>query len=164
MALGGGDLEALIALGLVPAAPVLVQPSEVNFEQIADLAPDLVLYVNTSNDQAVYSKLAAIADTVAGPASVKNAYGVPRQEQLRIIATAVGRQAAVPPMQLLASLGFKIAQVFQNLASGKAGHVAYFPGPASIMDRQRPPATSPARSRSAAPSASPPASTSSPTC
>ncbi|MDX2970469.1 iron-siderophore ABC transporter substrate-binding protein [Kribbella solani] len=111
--LGGGDLEASIALGVVPVAgadwfgnpqlrrwvkaalgertpPKLINAGEPKYEEIAALRPDLILYVNTKNDKLEYETLNAIAPTIAAPASTKNVYGVSWQDQVREIATATG--------------------------------------------------------------------------
>jgi iron complex transport system substrate-binding protein len=115
--LGGGDMEASIALGVVPVggadwfgntqlrgwvksalgdrpAPKLIQAYQPKFEEIAALRPDLIVYVNTQNDKKEFDTLNAIAPTIAAPAGTKNVYGVPWQEQVREIAKATGTTAA----------------------------------------------------------------------
>ncbi|NIK54571.1 iron-siderophore ABC transporter substrate-binding protein [Kribbella shirazensis] len=117
VALGGGDMEAAIALGVVPVAgadwfgntqlrgwvksalgdrpaPKLINAYEPKFEEIAALQPDLILYVNTVNDKKQFDTLNAIAPTIAAPAGTKNVYGVPWQDQVREIAKATGTSAA----------------------------------------------------------------------
>jgi iron complex transport system substrate-binding protein len=117
VALGGGDMEAAIALGVVPVAgadwfgntqlrgwvksalgdrpaPKLINAYEPKFEEIAALQPDLILYVNTVNDKKQFDTLNAIAPTIAAPAGTKNVYGVPWQDQVREIAKATGTTAA----------------------------------------------------------------------
>lgn len=114
--LGGGDMEAAIALGVVPVAgadwfgdpqlrgwvksalgdrpaPKLIGASEPKFEEIAALKPDLIVYVNTINDKKQFDTLNAIAPTIAAPAGTKNVYGVPWQDQVREIAKATGTTA-----------------------------------------------------------------------
>ncbi|WP_020672152.1 iron-siderophore ABC transporter substrate-binding protein [Amycolatopsis nigrescens] len=116
VALGGGDMEASIALDVVPVAgadwfgynrlrnwvkdglgdrqpPELIMASQPNFEQIAALRPDLILYVNSVNDKNQYDTLARIAPTIAAPADVRNVYGVYWQDQVRTIAKATGTTA-----------------------------------------------------------------------
>lgn len=115
--LGGGDMEAAIALGVIPVAgadwfgdtqlrgwvksalgnrpaPKLINASEPKFEGIAALEPDLIVYVNTVNDNLQFDTLNAIAPTIAAPAGTKNVYGVPWQDQVREIAKATGTTAA----------------------------------------------------------------------
>lgn len=115
--LGGGDMEAAIALGVVPVAgadwfgntelrgwvksalgdkpaPKLLNASEPKYEEIAALQPDLIVYVNTINDKLQFDTLNAIAPTIAAPAETKNVYGVPWQDQVREIAKATGTSAA----------------------------------------------------------------------
>jgi len=115
VAVGGGDMETAIALGVVPVigadwfgfstprvwvkpalkgapAPELISTVQLPYEKIAAGNPDLILYVNSLNDASVYHKLAEIAPTVSCPASVKNAYGVRWQDQLSIIAKATGTE------------------------------------------------------------------------
>lgn len=114
--LGGGDMEAAIALGAVPAAgadwfgyteprtwvrdalagrpaPELIQAEQVNFEQIAALRPDLIVYVNSKNEESTYRTLSRIAPTVAAPKGVDHVYGVPWADQVRTIAKATGTTA-----------------------------------------------------------------------
>jgi iron complex transport system substrate-binding protein len=113
VAIGGGDMETAISLGVDPVigadwfgytktrswvkkalkgapAPELVGTTQLPYEKIAAANPDLILYVNSLNDAAVYHKLAEIAPTIAASASVKNAYGVPWPDQLATIAKATG--------------------------------------------------------------------------
>jgi iron complex transport system substrate-binding protein len=115
--LGGGDMEASIALGVVPVAgadwfgdpqvrgwvksalgdrpaPKLIQASEPKYEEIAALKPDLIVYVNTLNDKSQFETLNAIAPTIAAPAGTKNVYGVAWQDQVREIAKATGTASA----------------------------------------------------------------------
>lgn len=117
VALGGGDMEAAIALGVVPVAgadwfgmtteprtwvktalgdrpaPKLIEAAEPNYEEIAAQAPDLILYVNSTNTKDVYTRLAKIAPTIAAPVGTKNVYGVGWQDQVRLIAAALGASA-----------------------------------------------------------------------
>ena len=116
VAIGGGDMETAIALGVVPVAgadwfgytelrtwvketlgdrpaPKLVQSFEPNFEEIAALKPDLILYVNSRNDKKQYDTFNGIAPTIAAPAGTKNTYGVTWQDQVKTIAKATGTTA-----------------------------------------------------------------------
>jgi iron complex transport system substrate-binding protein len=113
VAIGGGDIKAAIALGVVPVggvdwfgstemrgwvksalgdqpAPKLVKSFEPKFEEIAALQPDLILYVNTINDKKEFETFQAIAPTIAAPVGTKNVYGVKWQDQVAEIAKATG--------------------------------------------------------------------------
>ncbi|MGW7682360.1 ABC transporter substrate-binding protein [Kribbella sp. NPDC054772] len=115
--LGGGDLEASIALGVVPVAgadwfgnpnlrgwvksalgdrpaPKLIDSSEPKYEEIAALRPDLIVYINSVNDKLQFDTLNAIAPTIAAPVGTKNVYGVAWQDQVREIAKATGTTPA----------------------------------------------------------------------
>ncbi len=112
--LGVTDADAVLALGLVPVGNTgytfyesglgpwtddLVEgaeltridsDSEPNIEQVANLAPDLIIGVSAGFDEAVYEALSQIAPVVARPAGTA-AYTVPRDEATEVIATALGR-------------------------------------------------------------------------
>ncbi|MFJ9555267.1 iron-siderophore ABC transporter substrate-binding protein [Nocardiopsis sp. NPDC101807] len=114
VALGVTDADAVLALGVVPvgntgfsffetglgpwtddlvgdAEPTrIASDSEPNIEQVANLAPDLIVGVSAGFDEAVYEDLSQIAPVVARPAGVA-AYTVPRDEATELIATALGR-------------------------------------------------------------------------
>ncbi len=113
VAIGGGDMEAAISLGVVPVAgadwfghtetrgwvksalgdkpaPKLVQSYQPKFEEIAALDPDLILYVNSINDKKEFETFNAIAPTIAAPAGTKNVFGVKWQDQVAEIAKATG--------------------------------------------------------------------------
>lgn len=115
VAIGGGDMETAISLGVVPTlgadwfgftqtrtwvksalhgakAPELINATELPYEKIAASDPDLILYVNSRNEEAVYRKLDEIAPTIAADPKVKNAYGESWQDQLSTIAKATGTE------------------------------------------------------------------------
>ncbi|WP_433165476.1 ABC transporter substrate-binding protein [Kribbella sp. CA-247076] len=116
VAIGGGDMEAAIALEVIPVggadwfgftgtrgwvktalgdrpAPKPLQAFEPKFEEIAALKPDLILYVNSQNDRKQFDTFNAIAPTIAAPAGTKNVYGVTWQDQVSEIAKATGTTA-----------------------------------------------------------------------
>lgn len=112
--LGVTDADPVLALGLVPVGNTgytfyesglgpwtddlvgdaeltrIDSDSEPNVEQIANLAPDLIIGVSAGFDEGVYETLSQIAPVVARPAG-STAYTVPRDEATEIIATALGR-------------------------------------------------------------------------
>ncbi|GLU47875.1 iron-siderophore ABC transporter substrate-binding protein [Nocardiopsis ansamitocini] len=112
--LGVTDADVVLALGVVPVGNTgfaffetglgpwtddLVEgaelthigsDSEPNIEQIATLAPDLIIGVSAGFDASVYESLSQIAPVVARPAGVA-AYTVPREDATELIATALGK-------------------------------------------------------------------------
>ncbi|MFZ3392158.1 iron-siderophore ABC transporter substrate-binding protein [Rhodococcus sp. BL-253-APC-6A1W] len=111
-ALGWGDAETALALGVQPVgvsdwlafggdgvgpwvengyseSPEIIGTVDPSFEQIAALAPDLILDTASSGDQGRYDTLSAIATTV-GPPKGATAYLTPRDEQISMVASALG--------------------------------------------------------------------------
>lgn len=72
------------------AQPVVLDSSQINFEQVAAADPDLILGVNSGLTQQEYDKLSQIAPTVAQSGKYAD-FGTPWQEQTRTIGTALGR-------------------------------------------------------------------------
>ncbi|NLV79749.1 MAG: iron-siderophore ABC transporter substrate-binding protein [Rhodococcus sp.] len=112
VALGWGDAETALALGVQPVGasdwlafggdgvgpwaqgvytqpPVIVGTVDPSFEEIAALDPDLILDVAASGEQQRYDTLAQIAPTV-GPPEGATAYLTPRDDQITMIAAALG--------------------------------------------------------------------------
>jgi iron complex transport system substrate-binding protein len=81
------------ALGDRPL-PEVLPVDEINFEQIANLGPDLILGVNSGLTQQEYDTLAEISPTIAQPAEYAD-FGVPWQEMARLVGRAVGREERV---------------------------------------------------------------------
>jgi iron complex transport system substrate-binding protein len=69
--------------------PEKVGSSELDFEKIASLQPDLILGVYSFMEQADYDRLSKIAPTVAAP----TADGATWQQQMEITGQALGKQA-----------------------------------------------------------------------
>lgn len=130
-ALGWGDAETALALGVQPVAasdwlgfggdgvgpwaegmytesPQIIGSMEPSFEQIATLAPDLILDTASSGEQARYDTLSQIAPTV-GPPEGATAYLTPRNDQITMVATALG----VPEKgdELVSDIDAQFAQV-----------------------------------------------------
>jgi iron complex transport system substrate-binding protein len=108
------DQDASLALGVVPvgitdwfgdhpdavhpwaqdllgdATPEVLPKDEMNIERIAALEPDLILAVYSGLTGSEYETLSAIAPTIAQPEEFID-WGVPWQEQTRIIGQALGR-------------------------------------------------------------------------
>lgn len=112
VALGWGDAEAALALGVQPVgasdwlgfggsgvgpwatdlydtAPEIIGTLEPSYEAIAALKPDLILDVKSSGDDARYKRLASIAKTVGVPESGDN-YLTGTTAQMEMISTALG--------------------------------------------------------------------------
>nr|WP_226357062.1 ABC transporter substrate-binding protein [Pseudonocardia sp. ICBG601] len=117
--LGVTDIDPVLALGVTPVATtsypafrdtdgvgpwgrdlvrgtppqVLAEPDATpSLERLAALAPDVIIAVTSGIDQATYDRLSAIAPVVARPAGTI-AYGVPRSDQTRTVAAALGEPA-----------------------------------------------------------------------
>jgi iron complex transport system substrate-binding protein len=128
--LGWGDVDNAIDLGVNPVAYTRsahfpgLQPwaeevagdidavdlgtdSELDYEEIAALEPDLIVDVQGGTDDDQYARLSSIAPTVARPAGT-NPWQVSRAAATRQIAQALGRTEAGE--QLLAELDEQIAQ------------------------------------------------------
>lgn len=111
VALGLGDLETTVALGVDPVGgadayggrerlrdwvaaavdgpePELLDWRDPSLEAVAALRPDVVLYTNAPADERVVDGLRRIAPTVTGPSG--GGLGLPWQQQLRVIGDALG--------------------------------------------------------------------------
>lgn len=114
VAVGWGDAEIAMQLGVQPVGasdwvevndetglgewvnesydenPVLLGTMDLSAEEVATLEPDLILDVRSSGEQERHDKLSAIAPTV-GPAPGKGNYLTVGDEQVEMIATALGK-------------------------------------------------------------------------
>ncbi|MCF7551521.1 iron-siderophore ABC transporter substrate-binding protein [Pseudonocardia sp. WMMC193] len=142
--LGVTDADAVLALGVTPVAltgygfygeqgglgpwarplvqgsPVLLDSTEPDLEQIARLAPDLIVGVSAGFEQDVYDRLSAIAPTVARPVGTV-AYAVPRDDQTRVIARALGREADGERLIAQANAAFAEAVAANPGFAGRTG-------------------------------------------
>ena len=114
VALGWSDAETALALGVQPVGasdwlsvggdglgpwveqsydtdPTILGTYDVDIESIAALAPDLILWTRSTNDESVYEDLSAIAPTVAAPPGTETAYGTTWDGQTEIVAQALGK-------------------------------------------------------------------------
>jgi iron complex transport system substrate-binding protein len=73
------------------AEPVVLPPTELDFERIATLEPDLIVAVFSGISEDDYATLSAIAPTLPQSDAYVD-FGVPWQEQTRFIARALGEQ------------------------------------------------------------------------
>lgn len=114
VSVGFTDQDSLLALGVVPvgirdwygdqpdavwpwahdalggAEPAVLPSSEINFEQVAGLRPDLIVGVSSGMTEEEYTTLSGIAPTITQTDEYVD-YGVPWDAQLRMISRAVGR-------------------------------------------------------------------------
>ncbi|NEA30630.1 iron-siderophore ABC transporter substrate-binding protein [Streptomyces sp. SID13031] len=130
VALGWGDAETVLALGVEPVgasdwlafggegvgpwatgrykqAPQKIGTLEPEFEKIAALKPDLILDTKSSGDQTRYDTLKAIAPTVGVPTG-GDAYKVSWEKQTELVAAALGR--VDQGRQLIAATKAKVSQ------------------------------------------------------
>ncbi|MET0187610.1 MAG: iron-siderophore ABC transporter substrate-binding protein [Pseudonocardia sediminis] len=116
VALGWGDAEAALAVGVQPVGasdwlafggegvgpwaagryttpPQITGTLDIDYEQVAALRPDVILWTRSDNTEETYRRLSRIAPTVAAPAGVANTYGTTWDAQARLVADALGRPA-----------------------------------------------------------------------
>lgn len=114
VALGWGDAETTLALGIQPVgasdwlafsgegagpwaegfydqAPEIISTMEPEYEKIAALEPDLILDVKSSGEQERYDRLSQIAPTV-GVSKGGDAYLASVDTQVEMIAAALGKE------------------------------------------------------------------------
>ncbi|WP_037153129.1 MULTISPECIES: iron-siderophore ABC transporter substrate-binding protein [Rhodococcus] len=88
----GGDGVGPWATGLYDAPPQIIGTQEPSYEQVAALAPDLILDTKSSGDPERYATLSAIAPTVGVPEGSDN-YLTSLEQQVTMVAAALGRHA-----------------------------------------------------------------------
>lgn len=92
---------------------VLVMPyGELDFEKIASLRPDLIVATHSGITEREYATLSRIAPTLAQPGEYPD-FGVPWQEQTRLIGRAVGREELAKQL---------VAEVEAKIAAARAAH------------------------------------------
>jgi iron complex transport system substrate-binding protein len=114
VALGWSDAEAALALGVQPVgasdwlgfggkgvgpwaeglyreAPQLLGTTEIDYEAVAALQPDLILNTRSDNDQAKHETLAKIAPTIGAPADVIP-YGTTWEQQVELVSKALFKE------------------------------------------------------------------------
>lgn len=141
VALGWGDAETALALGVQPVgasdwlafggegvgpwakglyttSPEIIGTMTPSYEQIAKLKPDLILDVKSSGDQARYDRLKTIATTIGVPAG-GDSYLVSPEQQLSMIATALGETEQAAALQKQVSDAFAAAAAAHPAWKGK---------------------------------------------
>lgn len=115
VALGWSDAETALALGVQPVAasdwlefggegvgpwaqgrydkpPVLLGTNELDYEQIFELKPDVILDTRSDNSKEKFEELSKIAPTVAPPPDVVP-YGTSWRQQVELVSAALGKEA-----------------------------------------------------------------------
>lgn len=136
VSIGFAEHDGLLALGVIPvgvrdwygeqpfatwiwaqdelgdAEPEVLPSTELNFEQIAALEPDLILGIGSGMSDTDYATLSAIAPTVAQPGEYPD-YATPWREQLEIAGRATGRSDVAAEV---------IAEIEQRFADAREAH------------------------------------------
>jgi iron complex transport system substrate-binding protein len=114
--------EARIAAG---AEPETFATGELNYEVIASFQPDLIVgtYAGLTEDQ--YAALSAIAPTLAQTADYP-AYGMPLDEELHLIAKAVGKTDEADAVMADINAQFADVRAAHPEFEGKTGVVAFY--------------------------------------
>jgi iron complex transport system substrate-binding protein len=139
VSVGFTDQDALLAMGVEPIAvrdwygdqpfatwpwaqaalgsarPTLLPSSDLNFEQIAALKPDLIVGVSSGMTDTEYATLSAIAPTIAQPKGYI-AFGAPWDEATLEIGRSVGKAATAAKV---------VDDVRARLAAARAAHPAF---------------------------------------
>ena len=133
MALGWGDAETALALGVQPVgasdwlafggegvgpwsegrydeAPEIIETLEPSLEAIAALDPDLILDTKSDGTQERYDLLSQIAPTIGQPEGVE-AYQTSWDQQLELVGQALGRTDEAD------DLAAEVAQAFEDAAA-----------------------------------------------
>ncbi|MGH1503261.1 MAG: iron-siderophore ABC transporter substrate-binding protein [Acidimicrobiales bacterium] len=116
VSIGYGEHDSILALGVVPVAvrdwygeqpfatwpwaqdelgdaePEVLPSTELNFEQLAALEPDLIIGISSGMTDEDYAKLAEIAPTVAQPGEFAD-YQTPWRDQLLVTGQVLGKSA-----------------------------------------------------------------------
>ncbi|WP_205347150.1 iron-siderophore ABC transporter substrate-binding protein [Pseudonocardia broussonetiae] len=101
--------------------PEVLAVTEPSYEQVAALAPDLVLGVNYSMTPEEYATLSAIAPTVGPPVGHAD-YGAPWQVITEVVGTALGREEQAAALVAPVEQGF--ADLRSTIPAGRTGLLA----------------------------------------
>ncbi|PVZ14721.1 iron-siderophore ABC transporter substrate-binding protein [Actinomycetospora cinnamomea] len=113
VALGWSDAETALALGVEPVGasdwlgfggtgvgpwsrgytnpPVILGTTQLDYEAVAALRPDLILDTRSSGERQRYDTLSRIAPTIAPPPGLTAAYGTSWRQQMTMVSTALGK-------------------------------------------------------------------------
>lgn len=138
VALGWGDMETVLALGgqvvgtsdwlafggdgvgpwasdRVKQTPEVLGTTELSYEAVAALVPDVILNTRQSNAKAQQDELKQIAPTVGPPPGQEVTYGTSWQDQVELVSAALGKSDA--GAGLIADLEAK----FKDVAAANPG-------------------------------------------
>ncbi|RIJ71003.1 iron-siderophore ABC transporter substrate-binding protein [Nakamurella silvestris] len=87
----GGEGVGPWAEGLYTSAPEILGTTEISFEAVAALKPDLILNTRSDNSEQTYKTLSAIAPTISAPVGMKVLYGTTWKQQMELVSTALGK-------------------------------------------------------------------------
>lgn len=146
VSIGFGEHDGLLSLGVVPiavrdwygeqpyatwpwaqdelgdATPEVLPSTELNFEQIAALQPDLILGIASGMTDTDYATLSAIAPTIAQPGDYID-YGTPWDVSLEMTGRAIGRADVAAQV---------IADTEQRFADVRAAHPEFAGATAAV--------------------------------
>lgn len=146
VSVGYGEHDGILALGVIPIAvrdwygdqpyatwpwaqdelgdaqPEVLPSTELNFEQIAALEPDIIIGISSGMTDGDYELLSAIAPTIARPADF-NDYATPWDVALEVTGRALGRTAEAEQV---------IADTKQLYADAVAEHPEFTGATASV--------------------------------
>jgi len=148
VSIGFAEHDAILALGVTPIAvrdwygdqpyatwpwaqddlgdaqPEVLPSSELNFEQIAALEPDLILGISSGMSDSDYATLSEIAPTVTRLDAAK-AFGIPWREQLEITGRALGRSEEAAEVEAATDEMFAAARAEHPEFEGQTAAVAF---------------------------------------
>lgn len=104
------------------AEPAVIAATELNFEQIASLEPDVILGIGSGMSDTDYATLSAIAPTIAQPGEYPD-YATPWRAQLEITGRALGRSEEAAQV---------LADTEQLFADARAAHPEFDGATASV--------------------------------
>jgi iron complex transport system substrate-binding protein len=124
------------------AEPEVLPATELNFEQIAALEPDLIVGVSSGMTEEEYGTLSEIAPTLAQPGEFVD-FGVPWQDQTRLIGRALGLEGRAEELVTGVEARFEEAREQHPEFQGATGVIAltgeggnYYPyGPEDVRGR-----------------------------
>jgi len=102
--------------------------TNIDFEKVATVAPDLVVGTYSGLTQAQYDKLSAIAPTVAQPKEFAD-FGVPWQDQTRILGETLGKKDKAAELVSSVETQFDDVRAANPAFAGKTVLVGALKGP-----------------------------------
>jgi len=106
------------------AQPEVLPSTELNFEQIAALEPDLILGISSGMSDSDYATLSEIAPTVTR-LDAENAFGIPWRDQLELTGRALGRSEEAAEVEAATDEMFAAARAEHPEFEGQTAAVAF---------------------------------------